>query len=73
MENISTSDVFKLPISERILLVEEIWDSIASELNSPQITEEEKAIIDDRLKRYKENPSDVIPWNKAYKNLLNKS
>lgn len=73
MESLSASNVFKLPLPERILLVEKIWDSIADELESSELTDEEKNIINERLIKYNENPSNVIPWEQAYKNLLNKS
>mgnify|MGYP002064060987 FL=1 len=42
----------RLPIDERIKLVEELWDSIASDQNALPLTEEQKAELDRRLGAY---------------------
>lgn len=42
----------KLPLDERIKLVEELWDSIASEQKALLLTAEQKAEIDRRLDAY---------------------
>lgn len=42
----------KLPIDERIKLVEELWDSIASDQKSLPLTAEQKAELDRRLDAY---------------------
>lgn len=42
----------KLPLDERIKLVEELWDSIASEQKALPLTAEQKAEIDRRLDAY---------------------
>ncbi len=42
----------KLPIDERIKLVEELWDSIAADQNALPLTDEQKAELDRRLDAY---------------------
>ena len=42
----------KLPIDERIKLVEELWDSIAAEQKALPLTEEQKTELDRRLDAY---------------------
>lgn len=42
----------KLPIDERIKLVEELWDSIAAEQKALPLTEEQKIELDRRLDAY---------------------
>lgn len=42
----------KLPIDERIRLVEELWDSIASDQKALPLTDEQKAELDRRLDAY---------------------
>lgn len=62
LKQIKATDVLALSISERIQLVEDIWDTIAKELQAIELTEEEKNIIDQRLEAYHKNPVDpVIP------------
>lgn len=42
----------KLPVEERIKLVEELWDSIASDQKALSLTDEQKAELDRRLDVY---------------------
>ena len=41
-----------LPLDERIRLVEDLWDSIASERNTLPLSSEERAELDKRLDAY---------------------
>jgi len=45
----------KLPIDERIKLVEELWDSIASDQKALPLTNDQKAELDRRLDAYEAN------------------
>ena len=72
MENIKVTDTLKLSIPERIQLVEDIWDTIASETDSVELTENEKKIIDERLEAYHKNPDDGSPWDEVYKRVVSK-
>jgi len=51
-----------LSVSERIQLVEDIWDSIAEVPESVRLTDEEKAELDRRLDAYHRNPGEGSPW-----------
>jgi putative addiction module component, TIGR02574 family len=42
----------KLPLDERIRLVEDLWDSIASNQNALPLTPEQQAELDRRLDAY---------------------
>jgi putative addiction module component (TIGR02574 family) len=42
----------ELPVEERIKLVEELWDSIASDQKALPLTDEQKAELDRRLDAY---------------------
>ena len=42
----------RLPIEERIKLVEELWDSIAADQKALPLTDEQKAELDRRLDAY---------------------
>ena len=72
MENIKVTDTLKLSIPERIQLVEDIWDTIASETESVELTENEKKIIDERLEAYHKNPNEGSPWDEVYKRIVSK-
>ena len=62
MKKISATDTLALSIPERIQLVEDIWDTIAAEAESIELTEEEKRTIDERLSSYHQNPQLGSPW-----------
>jgi len=72
MENIKVTDTLKLSIPERIQLVEDIWDTIASETESVEFTENEKKIIDERLEAYHKNPNEGSSWDEVYKRIVSK-
>ena len=46
------SKLSKLPVDERIKLVEELWDSIAADQKALPLTDEQKAELDRRLDAY---------------------
>ena len=62
-------DILKLSIDERIHLVQTIWDSIATDTEMSEISEEHKKILDERLKAHKNNPDDVVSWGEVKKAL----
>ena len=47
-----TDDLRKLPLDERIRLVEDLWDSIAADQNQLPLTAEQCAELDRRLDAY---------------------
>lgn len=60
-----------LPISERIQLVEDIWDSIAQETPSPlQLGAQERAELQRRLAEHQADPSSSIPWERVRASLF---
>jgi putative addiction module component (TIGR02574 family) len=59
---VELSEIIRLPVKERIKLVEDIWDSIAAEHESIELTSAQKEELDRRIKYHQENPEDSIPW-----------
>ena len=57
-----TEQINRLSIAERILLVEEIWDSIARENESFELTQSQRDELDRRLASFKDNPSQGRTW-----------
>ena len=72
MGTISAVDTLQLSISERIILVEEIWDTIAAEIEAIEISEDEKRLIDQRLEAYRRQPENVSSWESVYKRIVEK-
>ena len=62
MGEMSISDLLKLPVAERIKLVEAIWDSIAAAPEALQLTAAEREELDRRWTAYERDPSVGSPW-----------
>lgn len=73
MKKISATDTLNLSIPERIQLVNDIWDSIAAEADSVELTDDEKRLIDERLEAYHQNPDLGSPWRDVYKRIVSKN
>ena len=72
MKKITATDTIALSIPERIQLVEDIWDTIATEAEAIELTEDEKRIIDERLEAYHRNPDLGSPWKDVYKRIVSR-
>jgi len=58
----SIDEIKQLDITERIILVEEIWDSIAKEQENIGLSAYEKGILDERLNSLEGNSDDLMSW-----------
>ena len=62
----ATLNFKELPISERIQLVEDIWDSIAEDTPSAlNLLPEERAELRRRHSAHQADPSSSIPWEQV--------
>ena len=50
----------RLSIPEKILLVEDLWDSIASDESSVPVPQNHIKELDRRIKRYSSYPGDIL-------------
>ena len=62
----------KLPREERLLLAQQIWDSIDAEASPPllPISEELRIELERRMAEADANPDDVTPWEQVKAELL---
>ena len=58
-------DIQELSIPERILLVEELWDSIAENQDSLELTDAQAKILEQRLAAYKASPETGFSWEEV--------
>jgi putative addiction module component (TIGR02574 family) len=65
MKTINFDEVLQLPVSERIRLVEAIWDSIAETPAAVKLTDEQKLELDRRLEAFEKNPEAGSSWAEA--------
>ena len=62
-------NALKLSKAERILLVEQIWDSLANEQDAPELSPAQKAELDRRLARFKRTGPLGKPWSEVKQRL----
>ena len=56
-------EICELSVSERIQLVQDIWDSIAELPDSLELSDDQKNELRKRLEDYRANPESGIDWN----------
>lgn len=62
MGTMSKAEILKLSVSERILLVEDIWDSIAEAPEPIALSQAQEQELNARLEAYHKNPTEGSPW-----------
>jgi putative addiction module component (TIGR02574 family) len=65
-------DFRSMSIPERILLVEEIWDSIAADQESLEVTQAQKDELDRRLAACEATPDQGSTWEEVKSRLQGK-
>ncbi|MBL6852472.1 MAG: addiction module protein [Alphaproteobacteria bacterium] len=62
-------DIFKLPLAERIQLVQDLWDSIADETADRPLTEEQQKEIARRIAEHDADPASALAWSEVRERL----
>jgi putative addiction module component (TIGR02574 family) len=65
MKEFSLADVLKLSISERLRVMEAIWDSIAEVPEEVELTAAQRQELDRRLEAYARDPAAGSPWSEV--------
>lgn len=55
----------RLSVEDRLRLVQEIWDSIAGEVERAPLTEAQRQEVDRRLAAHEANPAAAVPWEQT--------
>jgi putative addiction module component (TIGR02574 family) len=65
-------EIYRLGLSEKLLLVEDVWDSIAQSNKELPMPEWQKKELDLRYKLYKAGKLNLHDWESVHENLRNK-
>ncbi len=66
-----TTEYLKFSVSERIQLVEDIWDSIASEATSTgELSQVKIDELHRRVAEHRADPSTAVPWEQVRSKLF---
>ncbi len=61
-----------LSLDDRIAYVQDLWDFIAMNPDSLQVSDEHKRILDERLDSFDANSDSGVPWEEFRNELLTK-
>ncbi len=65
-------EINELGLSEKLILVEDIWDSTATRNAETPMPEWQKKELDNRYKEYKEGKLELHDWDSVHKDLREK-
>ena len=71
MSNLTAQSIEQLSVAERIQLVEDIWDSIASVPENLSLTEKQGQELDGRLAAYRQDSNGGSSWAEVKARLKN--
>jgi putative addiction module component (TIGR02574 family) len=63
--SVKSLGIDRLPIDERLALVEEIWDSIAADTGAVPLTDAQRIELEKRIAEDDARPDDVTPWEQV--------
>ncbi|TVQ66153.1 MAG: addiction module protein [Balneolaceae bacterium] len=70
MEKALLEELSQLNKSEKLILVEALWDSIASDPNEVEVPEHHKVIIEERLKTLEQDQQSGSSWEEVRQKYL---
>ena len=62
---VQTLGIDQMTRAQRIVLVQEIWDTIAAENSTPPLTESQRLELRRRVAEDDASPDDVVPWEQV--------
>jgi putative addiction module component (TIGR02574 family) len=60
-----SEELKKLTTSEKILLINDLWDDIAMSPEDVPISDEQKKVLEERYQEFLEDPEEGVTWNQA--------
>ena len=70
MKPITVNDLLGMPVTERLRLVEDLWDSIAEVPEAIELSDTQRAELDQRLEAYHQDPDSGSPWKDVKERIL---
>jgi len=57
---------------EKLLLAEELWESVAGDSSHIKLTDAQKTLLDRRWKEYEANPDSASSWEEVKRRVFNR-
>lgn len=65
MNNSLPPEIIELSVTEKIQLIEDIWDSISATTAEIELTEAQKVELEQRLDRFEQNKNSGSTWDEV--------
>jgi putative addiction module component (TIGR02574 family) len=62
MNNALRDEILKLPLAERLQLVDDIWESVIAQPEALELTDAQRSELERRLGKAEQDPSGGIAW-----------
>ncbi len=62
MANFSPNDFRSLSVPERLTLIEAVWESLEDRQDEIPLSDEHRALLDERIADMEANPGDGLTW-----------
>ena len=59
----STAEVLKLPLSEKLRIMEAIWEELRERADQVAVTQEQKELLDARRAKAREGEAKLLDWD----------
>jgi len=69
MSNVNNIDIHTLSQSERIMLAEKLWDSVAENQDYLEVTSAQRKVLEARLAVYEASPNEGHSWEDVKKEM----
>ena len=66
MSDTDVAEILKLPVEERLRLVELIWESIATDPAGVPLGDAHRALIDERVAEHERDPNGVVSRSELF-------
>lgn len=67
--SVAIDEILNLGVKERLELIEEIWDSIATHPEAIHLTSAQRRELDRRKREHSRDPSKARPWTEIHNRL----
>lgn len=67
-----TEELKKLSKSEKILLINDLWDEVSHDGDEISLTQDQEKTLDERYAQFLENPEEGKPWEEVKRELREK-
>jgi putative addiction module component (TIGR02574 family) len=63
--SLQTYGLDRLSVPEKLIVVQDLWDDIAAEMEKAPLSDAQRQEVDRRLAAHEANPDAAIPWEKV--------